>query len=170
MEWLTQCVGCAGAAGQRRRLLSDASPIRVAFVVGGATAAEVSARFPGAVVASNGAAGGLAVTILTQDPQATVVDVNRAINANGVWYVITAPRAVYSAPTSPPTTTPVPAAAGLSLWIVIAIIGAGCAALAIIVLVVMYVVANAATGRLNARYSVITAGEHPEIRVKLECV
>ena len=170
VEWLTQCVGCAGAAGQRRRLLSDASPIRVAFVVGGATAAEVSARFPGAVVASNGAAGGLAVTILTQDPQATVVDVNRAINANGVWYVITAPRAVYSAPTSPPTTTPVPAAAGWSLWIVIAIIGAGCAALAIIVLVVMYVVANAATGRLNARYSVITAGEHPEIRVKLECV
>jgi hypothetical protein len=142
----------------------------VAFVVGGATAAEVSARFPGAVVASNGAAGGLAVTILTQDPPATVVDVNRAISANGVWYVITAPRAVYSAPTSPPTTTPVPAAAGLSLWIVIAIIGAGCAALAIIVMIVMYVVANAATGRLNARYSVITTGEHPEIRVKLDSV
>ena len=72
--------------------------------------------------------------------------------------------------TPPPTTTPVPAAEGLSLWIVIAIIGAGCAALAIIVMIVMYVVANAATGRLNARYSVITTGEHPEIRVKLHSV
>ena len=101
IEWLTQCKTCATQA--RRRLLQQA-PIPVAFTLGGAAStAEVAAQFPGAAVVGDSVAA-LTVTILTQDPQTTVMDINSAINAHPTWYVITAPRAVYSAPTPPPQT------------------------------------------------------------------
>jgi hypothetical protein len=117
----------------------------------------------------------LAVTILTRDPQATVVDVSRAINANGgVWYVITAPRAVYSAPTPPPAANgAVGGSEGLSTGAIAGIVAAGIVAAAGVVLGALYysgVLSGVGPRVMGAACGYVRVGERPTIHVRLVAV
>jgi hypothetical protein len=99
VEWITQCADCGlfyshNTNKQRRLLQYESNGVKVVFSLGGAVRADILTEFPNASLEESYQA--FTVTIITLDPQTSLVDVAKAVGAHSNWYFVVNPRAVYN--------------------------------------------------------------------------